>query len=601
MQRHPVAGSERKPLAGAKRTGPAQPDERLEVSVVLRQSATAALQDRIERLNKGDTSLAPMTREAFAASHGAAKADIAAVERFAAQHHLTVVSSSAPRRTVVLAGTVANFQDAFGVTLGNYEHAEGSYRGREGVITLPPELKDIVQAVMGLDNRPQARAHFRGLRRAATPAAAPVSYTPTMIASIYGFPEGTGAGQTIGIIELGGGTRAADLKTYFESLGMAPPSLVSVSVDHGRNHASGGANGPDGEVMLDIEVAGAVAPGAKLVAYFSPNTDAGFLDAVTTAIHDTTHKPSVISISWGGPESSWTAQAITAFDQAFQDAAALGVTVCVAAGDNGSGDGVTDGANHVDFPASSPHVLACGGTSLQASGNAISSETVWNDGANGGAGGGGISTAFTTVPTWQSGLSAALTAGGSVALTGRGVPDVAGDADPETGYQVRVDGSNTVIGGTSAVAPLWAGLIARLNASRGTPLGFVNPLLYGAPAAFNDIVSGNNGAYAAAKGWDACTGLGSPIGAALAKLLANNGNPNIKESSFMANKKADPAKTGAIQEKAVMVRDKPAEPGKVKGEAVMVRDEPAAPGKLKDKAVTVRDEPAKPATHKEKA
>jgi kumamolisin len=391
------------------------------------------------------------------------------------------------------------------------------------------------------------------------------------------------------------------LKTYFESLGMAPPSLVSVSVDHGRNHASGGANGPDGEVMLDIEVAGAVAPGAKLVAYFSPNTDAGFLDAVTTAIHDTTHKPSVISISWGGPESSWTAQAITAFDQAFQDAAALGVTVCVAAGDNGSGDGVTDGANHVDFPASSPHVLACGGTSLQASGNAISSETVWNDGANGGAGGGGISTAFTTVPTWQSGLSAALTAGGSVALTGRGVPDVAGDADPETGYQVRVDGSNTVIGGTSAVAPLWAGLIARLNASRGTPLGFVNPLLYGAPAAFNDIVSGNNGAYAAAKGWDACTGMGSPIGAALAKLLANNVNPNIKESSFMANKKADPAKTGAIKDEALMVRDEPAQPGKLKDEALMVRDEPAQPGKLKDEALMVRDEPAKPAAHKEKA
>jgi kumamolisin len=586
MQRHPVQGSERKPVEGAKLIGPASADERLEVSVLLRQSATAALQDRIERLNKGDTSLAPLTREAFAATHGAAKADIAAVESFAAQHHLAVVSSSAPRRTLVLSGTVADFQTAFGVTLQNYAHAEGSYRGREGVITLPPELKDIVQAVLGLDNRPQARAHFRAAARDSGPAAGtPVSYTPTTIASIYGFPPGTGAGQTIGIIELGGGTRAADLKTYFASLDLAAPRLVSVSVDHGRNHATGSADGPDGEVMLDIEVAGAVAPGAKLVAYFSPNTDAGFLDAITTAIHDTTHKPSVISISWGGPESSWTAQAITAFDQAFQDAAALGVTVCVAAGDNGSSDGVTDGGNHVDFPASSPHVLACGGTSLQSSGNnAVTSETVWNDGAQGGAGGGGISTAFATVPAWQSGLSAALTAGGSVALSGRGVPDVAGDADPETGYKVRVDGSNTVIGGTSAVAPLWAGLIARLNASRGTPLGFVNPLLYGAPTAFNDIVRGNNGAYAAAKGWDACTGMGSPIGATLATLLANNGNPNIKENALMANKKAEPAKTGAI-----------------KDEALMVRDEPAQPGKLKDKALMVRDEPAKPAAHKEKA
>jgi kumamolisin len=618
MQRHPVAGSERKPVAGAKLIGPASADERLEVSVLLRQSATAALQDRIERLNKGDTSLAPLTREAFAASHGAAKADIAAVENFATLHHLTVVSSSAPRRTVVLSGTVANFQEAFGVSLQNYEHAEGSYRGREGVITLPPELKDIVQAVMGLDNRPQARAHFRAAARDAAPAATPVSYTPTTIASIYGFPPGTGEGQTIGIIELGGGTRAADLKTYFASLGLAAPSLVSVSVDHGRNHATGSANGPDGEVMLDVEVAGAVAPGAKLVAYFAPNTDAGFLDAVTTAIHDTTHKPSVISISWGGPESSWTAQAFTAFDQAFQDAAAMGVTVCVASGDNGSSDGVTDGANHVDFPASSPHVLACGGTSLQSSGNnAVTSETVWNDGAQGGAGGGGISTAFPTVPAWQTGLSAALTAGGSVALTGRGVPDVAGDADPETGYQVRVDGSNTVIGGTSAVAPLWAGLIARLNASRGTPLGFVNPLLYAAPTAFNDIVRGNNGAYAAAKGWDACTGLGSPIGATLATLLAAAGTTStshafmgrdehttetgkLEEHAFMGRTKQPGTETGAVKDKAFMGREehptKSTDTGELKDKAFMGRAKPASPdaGTIKENAFMGRDEPAKP-------
>lgn len=574
MLRHPIEGSDRKPVEGARLIGPASADERLEVSVLLRQSATAALQDRIERLNKGDYSLAPMTREAFAATHGASKADIAAVESFATQHHLTVVSVSAPRRTAVLSGTVADFQDAFGVTLQNYEHADGSYRGREGVITLPPALKDIVQAVLGLDNRPQARAHFRGAQRAAAPAATSVSYTPIAIASIYGFPEGTGAGQTIGIIELGGGTRAADLKTYFQSFGLAAPNLVSVSVDHGRNHASGSADGPDGEVMLDIEVAGAVAPGAKLVAYFAPNTDAGFLDAVTTAIHDTTYKPSVISISWGGPESSWTAQAFTAFDQAFQEAAALGVTVCIAAGDNGSSDGVTDNANHVDFPASSPHVLACGGTSLQSSGNnAVTSETVWNDGAQGGAGGGGISTAFPTVPVWQSGLSAALTAGGSIKLTGRGVPDVAGDADPETGYKVRVDGTDTVIGGTSAVAPLWAALIARLNASRATPLGFVNPLLYAAPTAFNDIVRGNNGFYAAAKGWDACTGLGSPIGASLGKLLA--AGTASESHAFMGRTKQPGTETGAIKEKAFMGRDKhPAkstETAELKDKAFMVR------------------------------
>jgi kumamolisin len=259
-------------------------------------------------------------------------------------------------------------------------------------------------------------------------------------------------------------------------------------------------------------------PQATVAVYFAPNTDAGFLDAITTAIHDTTNKPSVISISWGGPESSWTAQAMTAMDEAFQAAATLGITVCVASGDNGSSDGVTDGTAHVDFPASSPFALACGGTSLKAAADAISSEVVWNDGANGGASGGGIS-GFFALPAWQSSLSAVNAAGQSVALSMRGVPDIAGNADPETGYQVRIDGTDAVIGGTSAVAPLWAALIARLNQISGKPAGLVNPQLYRAPSALRDIRDGNNGDFAAAAGWDACTGLGSPNGTALREVI----------------------------------------------------------------------------------
>jgi kumamolisin len=263
--------------------------------------------------------------------------------------------------------------------------------------------------------------------------------------------------------------------------------------------------------MLDIEVAGAVAPGANIAVYFAPNTDAGFRDAVSKAVHDATNKPSVISISWGGPESSWTAQSMTAFDEALQAAAAMGVTVCVASGDNGSGDGVDDGADHADFPASSPYSLACGGTNLQASGASITSERVWNNGANGGAGGGGVSTFF-ALPSYQEGLQVTKTHGGAQPLGMRGVPDVCGDADPETGYDVRVDGRDTVIGGTSAVAPLWAGLIARINAAKASPVGFVNPALYSHAGALRDITNGNNGTFAAAAGWDACTGLGSPNG-----------------------------------------------------------------------------------------
>lgn len=265
--------------------------------------------------------------------------------------------------------------------------------------------------------------------------------------------------------------------------------------------------------MLDIEVVGAIAPAASIVVYFAPNTDAGFLDAVTTAIHDTTNKPSVISISWGSAESGWTAQAMTAMDSAFQAAATMGISVCVASGDNGSSDGVTTG-DHVDFPASSPHVLGCGGTSLHASQESITSEVVWNDGSNGGASGGGVSTFF-AMPTWQTGRKVKHKSGSTTALTKRGVPDVAGNADPETGYDVRIDGSNTVIGGTSAVAPLWAALIARLNQNLGTSVGFLNQMLYVHPQAFRDITQGNNGDFEAATGWDACTGLGSPNGPTL--------------------------------------------------------------------------------------
>ena len=225
----------------------------------------------------------------------------------------------------------------------------------------------------------------------------------------------------------------------------------------------------------------------------------------------------MISISWGGPESTWTDQAMTAMDGAFQAAAAMGITVCVASGDNGSSDGATDGADHVDFPASSAFALACGGTSLRGSGTQIASESVWTDGAGGGATGGGVS-GFFQLPAWQQGLSATKT-GQAVALTMRGVPDVAGDADPETGYAVRVDGAATVIGGTSAVAPLWAALIARINAASGKPAGFINPVLYANQKALRDVTSGNNGAFQAAGGWDACTGLGSPDGKSLAALL----------------------------------------------------------------------------------
>jgi kumamolisin len=524
MARRPLKGSERAPLQGARSIGKADPAERLEVSVLVRRQASDALKERVGRMSFSQKPAGHIKREDFALQFGAASADLAAVRKFAAAHGLAVVQEDAARRTIVLSGTVAQFNDAFAVDLQQFERPDGSYRGRVGAIHLPDELQGIVEAVLGLDNRPQAMPHFRHraprgnvLRRSA--AAAPTSYTPLDIAALYGFPGGTGAGECVAIVELGGGYRPADLATYFRSLNLTSPAVAAVSVDHGGNHPTGNPDGSDGEVMLDIEVCGAVAPGARIVVYFAPNTDAGFHDAVSTAIHDTTNKPAVVSISWGGPEASWTQQAMTALDQAFQAAAAMGITVCVAAGDNGSSDGVSGGGDHVDFPASSAYALACGGTSLRAAGGRIASETVWNDGANGGAGGGGISSVF-LLPAWQDGLTVAKSAGGGRPLKQRGVPDVAGDADPETGYDVRVDGDNTVIGGTSAVAPLWAGLIARINALNGSAVGYINPLIYKSPGALNDITQGNNGDFRATPGWDACTGLGSPKGAALLSALS---------------------------------------------------------------------------------
>jgi kumamolisin len=337
-----------------------------------------------------------------------------------------------------------------------------------------------------------------------------VAFNPPQVAALYDFPTtATGSGETIGILELGGGYNTSDIDTYFGGLGLTPPPVVAVSVDGGTN-SPGDPNGADGEVALDIQVAGSIANGAKLAVYFAPNTDQGFIDAITTAVHDATNKPSILSISWGGPESSWAQSSVTALDDACQSAAALGVTITVASGDNGSSDGVSDGQNHVDFPASSPHVLACGGTELIGSVGKIESETVWNDGTDGGATGGGFSTLF-PVPTWQ--------ASAGISGAGRGVPDVAGDAAPESGYNILVDGQQEVVGGTSAVAPLWAALIAIINEMKGSPVGFVSPTLYADEADFHDITSGNNGAYSAAKGWDACTGLGSPDGAELAGVL----------------------------------------------------------------------------------
>jgi kumamolisin len=535
-----LPGSEKAPLVHAVGEKPAPSGTKITVSVLVRRKKPLKAANR--------TGHERLTHAQYRQSHGADPAAVKLVRSFAKEYGLKVAPDTPgpERRIVKLIGTAAAMQKAFGVTLVHKTLDGTTYHVREGSITLPSSLVGPVEAVLGLDNRPQAQPHFRVFGETGditaqtaqgsgfakphatgniTPHAgsANTSYTPPQVAALYQFPaNASAAGQTIGIIELGGGYKTTDLTTYFKSIGQKTPKVTAVLIDGAKNSPTN-ANSADGEVMLDIEVAAAVAPGANIVVYFTPNTDQGFIDAIGAAVHDTKNKPSVISISWGAAESGWTSQSMTALDAACQSAAALGITITVAAGDNGSTDGATDGANHVDFPASSPHVLACGGTKLLGSGANVTSEVVWNELAgNEGATGGGVSNVF-PLPTWQASANVPkpTKTGG-----GRGVPDVSGDADPSTGYVIRVDGKNMVIGGTSAVAPLWAGLIAVANAQNGKSAGFIQPAIYSAKgkAAFNDITSGTNYSgtpkgFTAGPGWDACTGLGSPIATKLIPIV----------------------------------------------------------------------------------
>jgi kumamolisin len=527
-----LKGSAREELAGGRDAGPADPNEQIVVSVLLRRGSkpgefpvAAESGSRLPREKKH------LSREEFARLHGASAADLKKVRDFAKEYGLRVESEDRASRTVKLGGSVAAFNKAFEADLRRYEHSSGTYRCRKGMLTIPAELESVVEGVFGLDNRPQAKTHFR-IRKKRPGIHAQVeaiSYSPVQVAKAYGFPtSATGAGQCIGLIELGGGYKTADLDSFFQSLGITAPKVTAVSVDGGKNSPTGDSNGPDGEVELDLEVAGATAPGAQIAAYFAPNTDQGFIDAVTTAVHDATLKPSIVSISWGGPENSWTAQSRDALNSACEDASTMGVTVLAASGDNGASDEsdtpVASGASAatatptVDFPAASPYVIGCGGTKLTLAGSAIGSEVAWNElSSNEGATGGGVSENF-ALPSFQQSAKVPKAPNGFV---GRGVPDVAANADPETGYNVVVDGQQAVIGGTSAVAPLWAGLLALINESLGTNVGYVSPLLYSAKpeATFHDITSGSNGSYSAGPGWDACTGLGSPNGAALLAAL----------------------------------------------------------------------------------
>jgi kumamolisin len=554
----PLPGSKKSLLPHSRPAGPVNPSELASLTVRVRSAGDPqALEKRVyEQAAKPLAKREYLSHEQLAEQHGASKEDLDKVEAFAQQHDLFVVHRSAAARTIELRGKLADLRAAFHADVGMYHHSTGTYRGRQGEIAVPQELQPIITGVFGFDTRPKHRATTRGHRStrgsgqtsgatgghdaasgngggrgaAAAGPGGQNGVAATEFASRYHFPtqsNGTkldGTGQTIAIIELGGGYRTSDLKVFFHEIGVPMATATSISVDNAGDKPTT-ADSADGEVMLDLEVAGAVAPNAKLAVYFAPNNgDKGFIDAISAAVHDTERKPSVISISWGGPEDSTDQQGINAFHELFAAAGALGITVCIASGDHGTAD--LDAAHwdhkiHVDHPACDDLVLGCGGTQID-----NGSDVVWNDGtpfdpntAGGGgwASGGGISEVF-AVPSYQTAANKINSLDNG--KPGRGVPDIAMSA---TNYFTRVDRQEGASGGTSAVAPLMAALVALLNQAKQKNVGFLNPFLYSnvTKGVVHDVTSGTNAitntvkGYNAGPGWDPCSGLGTPDGTAI--------------------------------------------------------------------------------------
>jgi kumamolisin len=537
MQHSELEGSARTHTIGDRIVGRANPHAPIQITVEVKpeKDTLAEFVGEVVHLQSRDRKV--LSRDDYASNYGASASDLQKVERFGVNHGLAVVpdmaaritgSSRRARRTVELRGSIGAVSRAFGVRLYQFQGRNGPFRGYTGTLKIPTAMNGVIRNVLGIDNRIQAVPHTRMFPQMGGFASPGLrAFSADQVAKLYGFPTGvTGKGQVVALIELGGGYWRSDLKKYFKRLGLPAPRISNVPISGGQNAPTGNPNDPnDDEVNLDIQVLGAVAPGAKIVVYFAPPSSRGFLRAVHAAIHDNVNKPSVISISWGQAEASWRAADMVSFDTAFQAATAMGITVCCAAGDGGSNDGVSPGYTaNVDFPGSSWFVTSCGGTRMESNdGKVVSKEVVWNDGRRGGGTGGGFSEFF-ALPPYQSSLSLPPSANPGAKL-GRAVPDISGNADPRTGYKVRVDGADITVGGTSAVAPLMAGLVALMNEGLQRQVGFLNNMLYtqvaGKAGALRAITVGNNdttalvGGYEAGGGWNACTGLGAPANGSL--------------------------------------------------------------------------------------
>jgi kumamolisin len=556
--------------------GPVDPQDQIEITIKLRRITEKGLPTLKEFL--AGKRAAGVTRQVLAERYGASREDAYTVQRWAVQQGLSVSRLDLGRRQMHLVGSLAAMSKAFGVTIAMYKHARTGveFRSPKSDLSIPKKLASIITGVFGLNNMPVVVRNGLRISHKLTNADPkdqfPGSFYPNEVAKLYNFPPTTGSGQRVAVLEFGGGFDQTVLANYFkQNIGLRTPPTVNAIFVLGTSMQL--SDPTTGEVYLDIEVIGAMAPEATIDVYFAPWTGQGYLNAIDQAIHNDDY--AAISISYGLDEDQRGSAQLpgwqslkTNVDEGFRDAAALGIPVFVSTGDQGSSSmrgNLSDGTEvtvfsktaHAGYPSTSPYATAVGGTMLYAKNGSISEEIVWNELGPleqsqfyfGGATGGGVSDRYKTVPSYQTGAGINPQSANTPSSTGRAVPDVAGNAGSTTGYLVSQPPSSKLpiapVGGTSAAAPMWAALMACVREALDTkykgkiPVFFLNDFIYacGKTPAFRDIVGGrdftvdaqgylspgafipvgNNrstgvNGYSASQGYDLCTGWGSPNG-----------------------------------------------------------------------------------------
>ncbi|MGG3469768.1 protease pro-enzyme activation domain-containing protein [Neobacillus pocheonensis] len=462
--------------------------------------------------------------EEFKSQYGPTDETVANVKSYLTSKGFKVQDVSANNAFITVSGTTGQMEDAFGVTINNYKNSKGqTYYSNAQAPMIPAEFSGVITDVEGMNNE----AHYTHPKISKTspyvnqkPAAVipnvgsgPAGgYTPDELKGAYDVSAlasagYTGSGQTVAVMELDG-YKATNTTNYSNYYGLGSPAPTNVYID-GYNGAAGQA---ELEVELDIEVINAIAPKAQVIVYEAPNTDQGLIDNYQKIASDNLAK--TISVSWGIGEQRISSATMNSLHTIFQQYATQGQSIFAASGDHGAYD--SGGSTlEVDSPANDPYVTGVGGTHLNLSGSSYSSETIWSDTTSRWGGGGGLSQKY-TMPSFQSGTGVQ-----NMYTNGyRQVPDVSADADPSTGYSIYSGGSWTVVGGTSAAAPLWAGIAALNNqyaAANGKGnLGEANPTLYRmfntvqTFPAYHDITSGDNLFYRATPGYDLASGIGTP-------------------------------------------------------------------------------------------